>query len=77
VRDVGRAWCNHERRAPCDLGQLQDDVDAQRLMMVSSDVEQVFARASEFSRLYEPERRLPRARRDEQLRAAIHAQDNS
>jgi predicted nucleic acid-binding protein len=34
------------------LGQLRDDVDAQRLLMVSPDLEQVFARASEFSSLY-------------------------
>ena len=41
-------------RDECDavLRQLRDDVDAQRLMTVSPDLEQVFARGSEFSRLY-------------------------
>lgn len=41
-------------RDECDaiLGQLRDDADAQRLMTVSPDFDQVFARASEFSRLY-------------------------
>jgi len=34
------------------LGQLREDMDAQRLMTVSPDLEQVFARASEFSSLY-------------------------
>ena len=34
------------------VGQLREDVDAQRLMTLSPDLEQVFARASEFSRLY-------------------------
>lgn len=34
------------------FGQLREDVDAQRLITVSPDLEQVFARASEFSRLY-------------------------
>ena len=34
------------------LGQLREDVEAQRLMTVWPDLEQVFARASEFSRLY-------------------------
>jgi predicted nucleic acid-binding protein len=34
------------------LGQLRDDVDAQRLMTVSPDLDQVFARASELSRLH-------------------------
>ena len=34
------------------LGQLREDVDARRLMTVSPDVDQVFARAREFSRLY-------------------------
>lgn len=34
------------------LGQLREDVDAQRLMTVSPDLDQVFARAREFSRLY-------------------------
>jgi predicted nucleic acid-binding protein len=34
------------------LGQLREDLVAQRLMTVSPDLEQVFARASEFSRLY-------------------------
>ena len=34
------------------LRQLREDVDAHRLMSVSLDLEQVFARASEFSKLY-------------------------
>jgi predicted nucleic acid-binding protein len=34
------------------LGQLREDVDAQRLMTVSPDLEQVFGRAGELSRLY-------------------------
>lgn len=41
-------------RDECDviLGQLREDVDAQRLMTASPDLEQVFARAGELSRLY-------------------------
>ena len=34
------------------LGQLREDVDAQRLIPASPDLEQVFARAGELSRLY-------------------------
>ena len=34
------------------LGHLREDVDAQRLMIVLPDLEQVFARASELSSLY-------------------------
>lgn len=34
------------------LEQLDEDIDAQRLVRVSPDLEQVFGRASEFSRLY-------------------------
>jgi predicted nucleic acid-binding protein len=34
------------------LEQLHEDVDAQRLMIVSLDLDQVFARASELSKLY-------------------------
>lgn len=33
------------------LKQLQEDVDAQRLMTVAPDLDEVFARATEFSRL--------------------------
>jgi predicted nucleic acid-binding protein len=41
-------------RNECDalLGHLREDVEAHRLMTVSPDLEPVFARASEFSRLY-------------------------
>ena len=41
-------------RGECDviLGQLREDVDAQRLITASPDLEQVFARAGELSRLY-------------------------
>jgi predicted nucleic acid-binding protein len=41
-------------RAECRaiLGQLREDVDAQRLLTVPLDFEQVLERASEFSRLY-------------------------
>ena len=45
-----RAITRDECRAV--LGQLREDVDAQRLMTVSPDLEQVLARATEFSRLY-------------------------
>jgi predicted nucleic acid-binding protein len=34
------------------LKQLQEDVDAQRLMTVAPDLDEVFAHATEFSRLY-------------------------
>ena len=34
------------------LGQLREDVEAQRLITTSPDLDQVFARAREFSRLY-------------------------
>lgn len=34
------------------LEQLQEDVDAQRLMRDAPDLDEVFARATEFSRLY-------------------------
>jgi predicted nucleic acid-binding protein len=48
---VGRAAITrHECHAI--LRQLREDVDAQRLMTVSPDLDQVFARAGEFSRLY-------------------------
>jgi predicted nucleic acid-binding protein len=48
---VGRGAITRDERHAI-LGQLREDVDAQRLMTMSPDLEQVFARASEFSRLY-------------------------
>jgi predicted nucleic acid-binding protein len=48
---VGReAISRHECRVI--LEQLQEDIDAQRLMIVSPDLEQVFERANELSTLY-------------------------